>query len=53
MKTMNIICIIIWCFELLVGVIALAGKAEVSPIMFISASLICILHFIRNLEGWK
>lgn len=48
-KFMNGLCLGIWIFEFVFGIAAAFGKVTVSPIAFICAVLICILHYIEKM----
>lgn len=48
-KFMNGLCLGIWIFQFVFGVAAACGKVNVSPIAFICATLICILHYIEKI----
>ncbi len=48
-KFMNGFCLGLWIFQLVFGIMAACGKVTVSPISFICAVLICILHYIEKM----
>ena len=48
-KFMNGLCLGIWIFQLVVGVAAACCKVNVSPVAFICATLICILHYVEKI----
>lgn len=53
MKAMNIICLLIWILQFIYGIIALCGKATITPIAFMCAVLICIFHHIEEIGKFK
>lgn len=48
-KFMNGLCLGIWIFQLVFGIVAACGKVTISPIVFICAVLICILHYTKEM----
>lgn len=48
-KFMNGLCLAIWIFQFVFGILAACGKATIHPIAFICAVVICILHYIDEI----
>lgn len=48
-KFMNGLCLGLWIFQLVFGIMAACFEVTVSPITFICAVLICILHYIEKI----
>lgn len=48
-KVINVICLVLWITQLVFGILAVCGVVTVSPIAFICAVLICILHYIEKI----
>ena len=44
-KIMNVICLAIWIFELVLGIVAVCIGNTINPIVFICATSVCILHY--------
>ena len=52
-KTMNTICLVIWSIDLIFGVICMVVDTEISPVSYICAVLICIMHYAEELLNEK
>ena len=52
-KTKNIICLVIWSIALILGVICMVIDTEISPVSYICAVLICIMHYAEELLDEK
>lgn len=44
----NIFMLAVWILGLIYGVVAVCCKIEISPVIFICAVLICIMHYLEN-----
>ena len=49
MKVMNIICLLIWCFQLVYGIVQIVNNKPIDPIVFICAVLICIINYLNEI----
>lgn len=49
-KFENIICLVIWILLFVYGIVAAFGAIAISPITFICATVMCILHYIEKLN---
>lgn len=45
---MNIVCLLIWIFQLVLGIRALVTGEQIPPLMFLCAVMICILHYLQE-----
>lgn len=48
-KFMNGLCLGIWIFQFIFGIVAACGKATINPIVFICATAVCILCYLEKL----
>lgn len=44
---MDIVCLLIWLYQLFVGINAYLNNKEITPLLFICATLVCSIHFIN------
>lgn len=52
-KTVNIICLVVWSIALILGIIGAINGTEISPVSYICAVLICIMHYTEELLNEK
>lgn len=45
-KFIDILCLIIWVFQFVFGILAACGKVTISPIVFICATLFCVTFYV-------
>ena len=48
-KSMNILMLGIWIFQLVFGIVKAANGTNIHPSVFVCAVLICIMHYIEKI----
>lgn len=46
MKVMNVICLLIWIFNLVCGIANIVNNEPVSPTLYICAVVVCIIYYL-------
>lgn len=46
---MDIICLLIWIFQLVLGTKALLTGEEIHPLIFLCAVMVCIMHYLQEI----
>ena len=46
---MDIVCLLIWIFQLVLGIKALLTGEEINPLIFLCAVMVCILHYLQEI----
>ena len=48
MKVMNVICLLIWCFQFVYGIVQIVSNKPINPYIFICAVLVCIVNYLNE-----
>ena len=48
-KACYIVCLVLWCINLLLGIIAMIFDIPVTPLMVTAPCIMCVFHYIEKL----
>ena len=48
-KVLDIVCLCIWIFELIYGIVHSVNGSDIPAIIFVFATIVCVIHHIGSL----
>jgi hypothetical protein len=52
-KHTNVICLVIWIISLIYGIVCAVNGTRITPVSYVFATMICVLHYVEELLDEK